>query len=218
MAHEHTAEVKPIEFLWLGLYGFAGFSLELILSVVIDMVGVEPLGKGSHLLVTGILWFAFATFLFQFAKRRFHYDLLEKRESLTASKLIVNIVLVALIVAATTWGFGGFKPYIEFHGGSQGSILLYLLQVFYYLGEVALIVLTIAFGQQFAEKQFGLKKSFPSGGLFLALTWGIMHFLLQGFSGGIYTIFFSVVVGIIYTVMKKDFRWSYFFIALAFIL
>ena len=218
MRQENTAKVKAIEFLWLGLYGFAGFSLELILGAVINMFGIEPLGKGVNLLVTGILWFAFAIFLFQFAKRKFHYDLFKKRESLTISKLAVNIILVVLISAVTAWGFGGFKPYMEFNGGSKGSILLYLLQVFYYLGESALIVLTIAFGQQFAEKQFGIVEKFPSGGIFLALTWGIMHFLLQGISGGIYTIFFSIIAGIIYIVMGKDFKWSYLFIALAFIL
>ena len=218
MRQENTAEVKAIEFLWLGLYGFAGFSLELILGAVINMVGMESLGKGVNSLITGILWFAFAIFLFQFAKHRFHYDLFEKRESLTISKLAVNIILVVLISAVTALGFGGFKPYIEFNGGSKGSILLYLLQVFYYLGESALIVLTIAFGQQFSERQFGLSDKFPVGGVFLALTWGIMHFLLQGMSGGIYTIFFSIIAGIIYIVMEKDFRWSYLFIALAFIL
>jgi len=45
--------------------------------------------------------------------------------------------------------------------------------------------------------------------MFLALTWGILHFPLQGRSGGIYAIFFSIVAGIIYVVMGKDFRWSY---------
>jgi len=215
---EKTAEVKAIEFLWLSLYGFAGFSLELILGVVTNMIGIEELGKGLNSLITGILWFAFAILLFQFVKRKFHYDLLEKRASLTVSKLIVAIILVVLIIAITIWGFGGFKPYVEFHGGSKGSILLYSLQVFYYLGETALIAITIALGQQFAKRQFGLGEKFPSGGVFLALTWGLMHFLLQGMNGGIYTMFFSIVAGIIYVVMGKDFRWSYLFIALAFIL
>ena len=214
----NTAEVKAIEFLWLGLYGFAGFSLELILGVVVNMVGLEHLGKGIHSLITGILWFAFAILLFQFAKRKFHYDLLEKRENLTVSKLIVGIILIVLITAITAWGFGGFKPYVEFYGGSKGSVLLYLLQIFYYLGETALIVITIAFGQQFAKRQFGLGEKIPSGGVFLALTWGLTHFLLQGVSGGIYTMLFSIVAGIIYVVMGKNFRWSYLFIALAFIL
>ena len=215
---ENTTEVKAIEFLWLGLYGFAGFSLELILGVVVNMIGMDQLGKGINSLITGILWSAFAILLFQFAKYRFHYNLLEKRESLTISKLIIGIILVALITAVTAWGFGGFKPYVEFHDGSKGSIFLYLLQVFYYLGETVLIAITIAFGQQFAERQFGLGEKTPSGGVFLALTWGLMHFLLQGMNGGIYAMFFSIVAGIIYVVMGKDFRWSYLFIALAFIL
>jgi len=218
MAQENTKEVKAIEFLWLGLYGFAGFSLELILNVVVNMVGMQPLGKGLNSFITGILWFGFAILLFQFSKSKFHYDALKKREGLMTSKLVAGIILIVLSTAVSAWGFGGFKPYVEFYGGSQGSIVLYLLQVFYYLGETALIVLTIALGQQFIERQFGLGEKFPGGGIFLAFTWGSMHILLQGVSGGIYTMFFSVIAGIIYTIMGKDFRWSYLFIALAFIL
>ena len=107
---------------------------------------------------------------------------------------------------------------MEFKSGSQGNIITYLLQIFYYLGESTLIVLCIAFGQCFCEKQLSLNKYIPSGGLFLALTWGLIHILLQGVSGGLFTMFFAILAGIIYLICEKDFRWSYLFIAIAFIL
>lgn len=92
------------------------------------------------------------------------------------------------------------------------------LKIFYYLGESTLIVLCITFGQCFCEKQLSLNKYIPSGGLFLALTWGVIHIFLQGVSGGLFTMFFSILAGIIYLICEKDFRWSYMFIAIAFIL
>ncbi|MNN64356.1 hypothetical protein D3C81_1797940 [compost metagenome] len=123
-----------------------------------------------------------------------------------------------MITIATFIGFDGFKPVVEFNNGSQGNIITYLLQIFYYLGESALIVLCISFGQRFSEKQFSISKNIPSGGLFLAITWGTTHIFLQGISGGLFTIFFSILAGVIYITCEKDFKWSYLFIAIAFIL
>lgn len=70
----------------------------------------------------------------------------------------------------------------------------------------------------FLRKAIISKKYIPSGGLFLALTWGGIHILLQGVSGGLFTMFFAILAGIIYLICEKDFRWSYLFIAIAFIL
>lgn len=116
------------------------------------------------------------------------------------------------------FGYHGFKPLIEFTNGSERNMLTYLLQVFYYIAESLLIILVIAFGQEFGEKQFKLNERIPSGGILLALTWGVTHIFLQGISGGIFTIFFSLISGIIYVICRKNFKMSYVFITLAFIL
>lgn len=94
----------------------------------------------------------------------------------------------------------------------------FFFEYFYYLAECSLIVLVITFGQKFFEAQFGLSDRFPSGGFLLAITWGSIHFLLQGVSGGIYTVFFSLAAGCLYLLCKKDIRWTYLFVGLAFIL
>ena len=211
-------KIKPIEFLWFGLYAFAGFSIELILSLVVNLLGMNPLGKGANSVLTGILWFAVSFIIIKYSKRRFAYDVFEIRKILSIQKCFIILGLIVIITIATFAGFGGFKPLVELNGGSQGNITTYLLQLFYYLGESSLIVLSIAFGQQFCEKQLSLSEHIPSGGLFLAVTWGVMHFFLQGISGGAFTILFSVLAGIIYITCGKDFRWSYLFIATAFIL
>ncbi|MGL6197431.1 MAG: hypothetical protein ACRC3H_00720 [Lachnospiraceae bacterium] len=211
-------KIQPIEFLWLGLYTFAGFSLELILGLIINLLGMNPLGRGANSVLTGIIWFAVSFIIMQYSKKRFAYDVFEIREKLSIQKCFIILGLIVIITIATFVGFGGFKPLVELSGDSQGNIITYLLQLFYYLGESSLIVLSIAFGQQFCEKQFSLSVNTPSGGLFLAVTWGVMHFFLQGISGGAFTILFSVLAGIIYVICGKDFRWSYLFIAIAFIL
>lgn len=213
-----TKNTQPIEFLWLGLYAFAGFSIELILSFIVNLLGFDSLSKGINSILTGILWFSISILLIKYSKSRFDYDVLAIKKKLTVQKFLLIQILIVIITIATFVGFDGFKPFVEFKSGSKGNIITYLLQIFYYLGESTLIVLCIAFGQCFCEKQLSLNKYIPSGGLFLALTWGGIHILLQGVSGGLFTMFFAILAGIIYLICEKDFRWSYLFIAIAFIL
>jgi len=218
MVENSSSQVNPIEYLWLGLYSFAGFSIELLLGIIIGLLNNVAISRSSNLLLVGFLWFGFATLLHQYSKRKFNFDVFQFNEQLTISRFLSIIVIVIIIIAINSLGFGGFKPFVEFNNGSQGDVLTYLSQVFYYLGESSLIVLTIAFGQQFFEKQFSLTINFPSGGIFLALTWGALHILLQGVNGGMYAMLFSVLSGMIYLLCKKDFKYSYLFVALAFIL
>ncbi len=213
-----AVRIQPIEFLWLGLYAFAGFSIELLLGILINVVGLDPLSKNIHSFVTGVLWFAFSYLLIQYARKKFDYDVFKIRTAFTLKKLFAVSIIVLIVTFAAFIGFSGFKPLVEFRNGGQGNIITYLLQLFYYFGESALIVSCIAFGQHFFEEQFRLNRQLPTGGLFLAMTWGVIHIFLQGLNGGIYTMLFSVLAGIIYVICEKDFCWSYVFIAIAFIL
>ena len=168
--------------------------------------------------LTAILWSVVSIFLIHYAKSRFNFDVFSISRPLENKKLILIICLVFSVIVVSTIGFGGFKPVVEFNGELKKSIIAFIFRLFYYFAECSLIVLVIAFGQKFFESQFGLSERFPSGGLLLAITWGLIHFLLQGFSGGLYTIFFSVVAGCIYLLCQKDIRWTYLFVAIAFIL
>ncbi|MDT2456695.1 hypothetical protein [Enterococcus avium] len=210
---EKEKKIMPVDFLWLALYAFAGFSLELLLGLV-----SSGLSLAVNAGLTAILWSAVALFLIHYAKSRFNFDVFSISRSLENKKLILIICLVFSVIVVSTIGFGGFKPVVEFNGELEKSIIAFIFRLFYYFAECSLIVLVIAFGQKFFESQFGLSERFPSGGLLLAITWGLIHFLLQGFSGGLYTIFFSVVAGCIYLLCQKDIRWTYLFVAIAFIL
>lgn len=210
---EKEKKIMPVDFLWLALYAFAGFSLELLLGLV-----SSGLSLAVNAGLTAILWSVVSIFLIHYAKSRFNFDVFSISRPLENKKLILIICLVFSVIVVSTIGFGGFKPVVEFNGELKKSIIAFIFRLFYYFAECSLIVLVIAFGQKFFESQFGLSERFPSGGLLLAITWGLIHFLLQGFSGGLYTIFFSVVAGCIYLLCQKDILWTYLFVAIAFIL
>lgn len=213
MILEKEKKISPIDFLWLALYAFAGFSLELILGMV-----TNGLSLTMNAILTALLWSGVSLFLVHYAKKRFDFDVFSVIQSLDKNRLLPIIGLVVTVIIVTSLGFGGFKPLVEFNGELEKSLSALIFRTLYYLAECSLIVLVIAFGQKFFEAQFGLSDRFPSGGLLLAITWGLIHFLLQGFSGGLYTIFFAFVAGLIFLLCQKDLRWTYFFVAIAFIL
>lgn len=210
---EKEKKILPIDFLWLALYAFAGFSLELILGMVMG-----GLSLAMNAAITAVLWSSVSLFLVHYAKNRFNFDVFSVSNPLDKNKLPSIIGLVIAVIVVSTIGFGGFKPIVEFNGELNKNIAALFFRTLYYFAECSLIVLVVAFGQKFFEAQFGLSENFPGGGLLLAITWGLIHFLLQGFSGGLYTIFFSLVAGCLFLLCKKDIRWTYLFVAVAFIL
>ncbi|MHC5375446.1 hypothetical protein ACYSNU_16880 [Enterococcus sp. LJL120] len=205
-------QILAIEFLWLALYGFAAFSLELLQGLMIK------LSTGASNLLTALLWLIAATALIYLAKTKFAFDIFKIKAKLNNQTQLFFIICVCGIILLTTIGFGGFKPWMEFTGEANRQIGPYLSRIVYYLAESLLILITISFAQEFFDRRFQLPTWLPTGGIFLAATWGSIHFFLQGISGGLYTMAFSLIAGLIYLAAKKDARWSYFYIALAFIL
>ncbi|MBP5636739.1 MAG: hypothetical protein J6X25_04390, partial [Bacteroidales bacterium] len=77
---------------------------------------------------------------------------------------------------------------------SRGPIL-FPFQYVYYLFEVMLVLLIIIFGQMAFEKWFNNNK-IPFGGILVALTWGLGHWLSKGsLFAGIYTAIGGFVFG-----------------------
>lgn len=213
-------KVGASDYLALGLYAFAGFGLEVVLSMLLPMIfGVE----GSeytlahhciHWVLTCLLWGTMAVILIQLSRNKYSFDVMQLNEVPDFRRWLLAVVISVIAIIVTTVAWGGFKPVEEYKG-----FVNFLFQNIYYLFEAALILLTIAFGQKFGEAL--IKKSslpLPYGGIFLALTWGLIHILLQGAMTGVYAVFMSLLYGLVYLLLKKNIRYSYGMIAIIFIL
>ena len=96
---------------------------------------------------------------------------------------------------------------------------LFFFQYLYYLFEVGLVLLIVAFGQAFAEGLLGRQSPIPFGGLLLCCTWGAVHILSRGsLQAGLGTMAFSLLYGGIYLLLGRNAGYSYTAMALAFIL
>jgi hypothetical protein len=211
-------KVHASDYLALGLYAFAGFGFEVVLSMLLPTIlGV----KGSeytlvhhciHWTLTCLLWGSMALFLIRLSKKKYAFDIMRLNEVPDSKRWLLAVVVSVVAIIVTTIAWGGFKPVQEYK-----DIVNSIFQNVYYLFEAALILLTIAFGQKFGETLFH-KSSLPYGGLFLALTWGLIHILLQGTMTGVYAVFMSLLYGMVYILLKKNIRYSYVMIAVIFVL
>lgn len=211
-------KVGASDYLALGLYAFAGFGLEVVLSMFLPSIfGVESseytlIHHCIHWVLTCILWGSMALFLIRLSKKKYSFDIMKLNEMPNSKGWLLAVVVSVIAIIVTTFVWGGFKPVQEYNG-----IVKSIFQNIYYLFEAALILLTIAFGQKFGETL--LKRgSLPYGGIFLALTWGLIHILLQGTQTGVYAFFMSILYGTVYILLKKNIRYSYIMIAIIFIL
>lgn len=211
-------KVGASDYLSLALYAFAGFGLEVVLLMILPSV----LGVGNsdytllhqciHWGITCLLWGSMAVFLIRLSKRKHDFDIMRLNATPDARGWLLAIVVSVIAIAATTVVWEGFKPVQEYK-----EAVRFVFQNIYYLFEAALILLTIAFGQKFGETLFK-RDGLPYGGMFLALTWGLIHILLQGGATGIYAFFMSLLYGTIYIMLRKNVRYSYVVIAVVFIL
>ena len=128
----------------------------------------------------------------------------------------VLLVVGTVLCLISTWiDWNGSKLLAEFR--SRGPIL-FPFQYMYYFFEVSLVLLIIIFGQMAFEKWFNNSR-IPFGGILVALTWGLGHWLTKGSLGaGLYTAVGGFVFGAAYLLTSRNVKLSYLFLCIMFIL
>ena len=85
-----------------------------------------------------------------------------------------------------------------------------------------MILLIIIYDQKSMDGLLGKESPVPFGGIILAATWGVFHFVSRGVGleiwNGISTMIFSVLSGVMYLNLQKKYLWSYLFIAVGYLL
>ncbi|OFI06695.1 hypothetical protein CLOACE_08500 [Clostridium acetireducens DSM 10703] len=214
--------IKGLDFLYLGLYAFAGLGSELLLSLFI-----EPLlyGKSinkftsseniAHWILTCIMWGIVATLLIYVSKKKYEFDIFANRNKIGKINWIIALILLGISIIISIWEWNGFKVLIEF---KNNGWLKFVFQYIYYIFEAVLVLLIIVFGQKAGEIIFKNTK-LPWGGFLLGLTWGLVHFLIKGnLVIGLILCLVSVLYGIAYLAVKKNVYVAYPLIFLMFVL
>lgn len=125
------------------------------------------------------------------------------------------ILCVAFVLTASYLDWGGSKVLAELE--SNGA-LKFTFQYLYYLFETALFLLIIVYGQKAFEKWIH-RENIPYGGIVVALTWGMAHWLTKGsLSAGLFSAVSGFCFGVVYLLLNRNIKWTYVVLCIMFIL
>lgn len=173
-----------------------------------------------HWVITCIIWGTSAILLLRGSKKE-GFDPRQYKENPSIKGWIgaACLFLICLIFSYISWD-NQFKVVAELtkkieHTNFSSGIILFIFQYIYYLFESMLFVLIITFGQKASEiKKWNQR--IPWGGIFCGLTWGMVHILTKGLQTGIEGVICSILYGLAYLCLKKNFKWSYIVLACMF--
>lgn len=215
-------KIKGMDYIWLALTAFGGLGLEALYAFLL-----EPLVYGCemqdwktwqillHWTITCITWGIVARYTIKSAKKSCGFNLFEKREPIKPWQWGAAIVCAVICLGSTYIDWGGSKLLMEFN---RLGALKFTFQYIYYLFEVALFMLIIVYGQKAFETWFE-KTNIPYGGIVVALTWGMGHWLTKGaLVAGIYSAFGGFCFGTIYLLLNRNIKWTYAALCIMFIL
>ena len=223
--------MEGFRFLIYGLEVFGVIGFELLWGFVIEPLlykrGVNDFNTWQmivHWVVTCIAWGLGALLVVKECRKKSGLDLLgniknasffNKENKIKIWQWILIIVGIILCLVSTWIDWNGSKVLAEFH--SRGPFL-FVFQYIYYLFEVMLVLLIIIFGQTAFEKWFKNNK-IPFGGILVALTWGLGHWLTKGsLFAGLYTAFGGFIFGSAYLLCNRNVKLSYVLLCIMFIL
>lgn len=224
MGNSNTKESSWM-YLLLSVGAFFGLALEGIHAFV-----WEPLVYGGislreyndwqsilHWMITCFTWLGVAYLLIRFARNKLGFDIFAKGESMKPWQWVTTLlsVVFALYISYTDWE--GFKIIKEFQNKGW---LKFIFQYIYYMVETVLFTLIIVFGQK-AFEICTKKRNVPWGGLFCAITWGIVHIISRGYldiQNGLFASLKGFMFGVAYLLANRDFIKSYFILSLMFVL
>lgn len=215
-------------FFILGLLTFIGFDLDIVVCRMVSYCAKQSIDqfdffqKAISLVIVWIVWGIWAYGMFQLSRNKLDFNPFEFKGKPSVKGLAVCLFLLIFISAVLFYGWNcRFKPEAEYQMQLQkygaGGFVTFIFQYMYYAFETALIILTMAFGQQFGERLWK-HPNVPWGGIFLGITWGINHALTKELAVGLFSLFASILYGIVYILVKKNVRYAYPIVYLMFVL
>ena len=220
-------EIKWTKYLWLSLLSFGAFMLEYFSIFVIELVFLNvdiwnytENQRSIHCIIMAFMWAVVIAMLLFFSQKYFCFPSGEnKEEKISLKNWIITFVCLIGCKILTFIDWHTLKVAGEVQ---DKNTYQFLTQYLYYIFEVMLVLMIIIYGQKAIETLLKKESSIPFGGIILAVTWGAFHFVSRGAGleiwNGISTIIFSVLSGVMYLRLNRKCLYSYFFIAIGYLL
>lgn len=201
---------KGIYYFILALCAFSGLGIEALYVFLLEpaIYGIQSADWDtaqniSHWIITCITWGLITYILVRIAKKRFQFNITERKSKIKIWQWICMLILVVISFGVSYWDWNGFKILKEYR---YNGLLQFIFQYIYYVFETLLFTLIIVYGQKAFDVWFG-KVNIPFGGILLAVTWGLVHILTKGsLSAGLLSALGGIMYGIVYLLANRDLK------------
>lgn len=223
---------KGVFFAAIALLPILSLCLEVVLLVIeLSIYDAENWQQGPnlgqrllHWSLTCFIWGMSALGIIALSKR-YGFAVLSSSKKPEKKQMLLLIILIiaGVVFMCSTWEFQ-LKPMVElsnFIGKyGAGGIAAFFFQYLYYLFESILIVLLVALSQHAAEicSSNRALRYIPIGGIFCAMTWGMLHGITKDFETAVLCIVLSALFGISYLITGRNIKYTYLAVALIFLL
>jgi hypothetical protein len=220
-------EVKWTKYLWMSLLSFGAFMLEYLSIFVIEVIFLHVdiqnytmQQRSIHCMIMVFMWAFFISVLLLFSIKYYHFPVKgNKRDIISLENWIVTLACFIGCKIMTFIDWHTLKIIGEAHGK---TVFQFCMQYLYYIFEVMLVFLIIIYGQKAIETLLKKESPIPFGGIILAMTWGVFHFVSRGVGleiwNGISTMIFSALSGVMYLRLNRKYLYCYLFIAMGYLL
>ena len=220
-------EVKWTKHLWMSLLSFGAFMLEYLSIFVIEVIYLHVdiqnytmQQRSIHCMIMVFMWAFFISVLLLFSGKHYHFPVKGNKRGIIS--LENWIVTFACFIGCKIMTFIDWHT-LKIIGEAQGkTVFQFCMQYLYYIFEVMLVFLIIIYGQKAIETLLKKESPIPFGGIILAMTWGVFHFVSRGVGleiwNGISTMIFSILSGVMYLRLNRKCLYSYLFIAIGYLL
>lgn len=220
-------KVRWTTYLLLSLLSFGAFMLEYLSIFVIeatflhvDIQNYTTMQRNIHCIIMVFMWAIFIGGLLFFSMKHYRFpEMGSKRGKISTKSWIISIACLigCKIITFIDWHT------LKIVGEAQGkNVFQFCVQYLYYIFEVMLVILIIIYGQKAIETLLKKESTIPFGGIILAMTWGGFHFVSRGAGieiwNGISTMIFSVLSGVMYLRLDRQYLYSYVFVTIGYLL
>jgi hypothetical protein len=215
-------EARGWDYLNLSLFAFAGLGIEVVYANLLEpVIYGGPMSEWSvaqsiiHWILTCITWGLITFFLVKYADSKYDFNLFKDKGKIKLWQWITTIICIVLELISTYIDWNGFKVIREYQSNGMPK---FVFQYIYYVFETGLFLLIIVFGQKACEKWFK-KETIPYGGIAVALTWGLAHWMTKGsLMTGLFTAVCGFGFGVVYLLLNRNIKWTFLVLCIMFIL
>ena len=214
------------KYLWLCLFVFGAFLLEYFSLFIIEMLILQmdlsnytASQRSIHHLIMVLIWIIYICSILFYSKKLYKFPPNNKKANILTKDWIITFLCLAGCKIMTFIDWHTLKVIGEIQGK---NVFQYIAQYMYYIVEVVIVLLIIIYGQKAFESLLKKETAIPLGGIVLAMTWGIFHFVSRGVGievwNGVSCIIFSILSGIMYLKLDRNYLYSHLFIAIGYLL